>query len=379
MPSMSKIEINPKMLLLVALAIACSLMVVPVSFGKNVFQIETGNYESASWQFTVEFSELWQKNFPELESGFSPVYTENTEKRFSNLIEKNSRFVIAPLDTAANQIMLSRPVKLVTLLWTVYLVPVDIDGKNETINLSNYRYWYVLDHSVIVSELMQALNKPFFSEALRTQYQKRMSVAGLSDEPETDLADSEDELYDAQAINESDDQLGGNSLRSLELQTEKSGSVFRQSAKIAGLDSFKAEILRVDNSMIPEIVNEYRQGILFVEMMGSINHLKKSFEFPISTTGFEQNIQDFLVSVHPWIQPVYKSRVRLRTLEFNMALYVHADEDAEFVESIIKLLSDRQKTYFPISFIFGNLTIQKTKELSPLYIHAGSLKYFDLD
>lgn len=379
MPTMPKTElmIKPMRLFLIATFILFS-MPWP-GFGKNVIQVETGNYQSASWQFTLELSELWQKKFPEEESCFAPVYMKDVEARFTNLIAGNSRFVIAPLDGVANQIMLSRPVRLVSLLWTVYLVPIDIGQKKEKINLNNYRYWYVSDHSVIVPTLMRALSKTYFAETARISHQQRIQGVPQADESEADTPESENGLFNIGQDEDTVDLQPRNTFEALGLNQESNSLDFKQSAEIAGLGSFGTEILRVDTGMIPEIVEEYREGIFFFEMIGSINHLKKSFASSISTAGFEQNIQDFLVSIHSWIKPVYKYRVGLNTLEFNMALYVHEDEDPEFVEEIIKMLSDPPKSYFPPSFLFGNLAVQKTKEVSPLFMHAGSLKYFDLD
>jgi len=343
-------------------------------------QIETGTPQSASWQFTLELSELWQKQHPETESGFTPSFTRNIDERFENLIQKNSRFVIAPRDAIADQIMLNRPVRLATLLWSVYLVPIHIGGKKEAITLNNYRYWYVFDRSVIIPELLQALNKPYFAENLRTKYQERISTIETAEVTTDDLLDIENgqdgELLDNTIFEEN---LAEGDSEVFQLIPKHDDRDFQLSAQIAGLNEFETEVIQVDQQMIQEIVTEYREGILFYEMMGPIKHLKNSFEVPLSTTGFNQNIKDFLISVHPWIHPVYKSRAGLGTLEFSIALYVHKDEDSEFVEQIIKLLSGRLKSYFPTSHIFSNLSIQKTKDLSPLFMHAGSLKYFDLD
>lgn len=334
---------------------------VPQSgFGKNILQVETGNHQSASWQFTIELSGLWQKQFPEMGLSISPSYTSDIETRFKNLEQKNSRFVIAPLDTTANQIMLNRPIRLITVLWEVYLIPIDISRKNEPINLNNYRYWYISEHSVIVPKLMQALNKPSFAEAVRSEYESRIPFVK---EPEIITEE------------ESDQPL----FKPFEISPAEDSQSFYQSAQIAELNDFDTEILQIKNETIQEIVSEYREGILFYEMIGSMQHLKNVLENHLTTTYFSQNVQDFLVSVHPWIQPVHKRRAGLKTVGFNMAFFVHADEDPEFVIDIIKLLSVQPKSYFPTSFIFSNLSIQKTKDVSPIFMHAGSLDYFDLD
>lgn len=340
------------------------------ALGKSIMQIETGNHQSASWQFTIELSELWRKSFPELDTSIVPAYTAHIEERFENLQNKNSRFVIAPLTMSANQTMLNLPIKLATVLWEVYVVPINIGNKKEPIGLNNYSNWYVTDKSIIIPELIRALNKSYFAETIRAEYESRIP---FKNQPESQ---SETEAGNDRQFNNGEPQP---LLQLSETDPEGNGETFQQSARIIGLEDFDTAVLQVENRLVPEVVSEYRNGILFYEMMGSIRNLENLFENKLTTSALNQKIQDFIVSVHPWIQPVYKSRSRLKTLGFSMALFVHADEDPEFVEDIIKLLAKPQKSYFPTSFIFSNLSIQKTKEISPIYMHAGSLKYFNLD
>ncbi|MBT3225115.1 MAG: hypothetical protein HN580_18330 [Deltaproteobacteria bacterium] len=344
-----------------------------------MMQIETGDHQSASWQFTIELSDLWQKNFPDLDISFSPSYTSEIAERFENLLSKNARLVIAPLSMSANQTMLSFPIRLVTVLWEVYVVPIDIGNKNEPISLNNYRNWYISEKSVVIPELMRALNKSFFAETIRAEYEYKMSVIKTPEtRTGTDITDKRqfnDDSIDTELNIEPTQPI----LKPFENDQADNSQIFQKLAQIAGLKDFDTEVLRIDNDMIQEVVSEYRDGILFYEMMGSILSLKEALESKLTTTSFKRNVQDFLVSVHPWIQPMYKRRARLKTLGFNMALFVHADEDPEFVKNIIKVLAKRPKSYFPTSFILRNLSIQKTKEILPIYLHAGSLKYFGLD
>ncbi len=379
MPAMSKIVSKLTIIILSFYLITIAMGTPQYALGKSIVQIETGNHQSASWQFTTELSELWRKNFPELDTSIAPAYTDDIEKRFENLQTKNSRFVIAPLTMSANQVMLTLPIKLVTVLWEVYVVPIDIGNKNEAISLNNYSNWYVTEKSVIIPELMRALNKPYFAESIRTEYEFMMPVIS---QPETQSGS--ESSNDNQLSNESIDTNSNGGVAQLPLASNgtdpvENSQTFQQSARIAGLEDFDTNVLQIGSGLIQEVVSEYREGILFFEMMGSFRSLDKAFENKLTTSALNQNIQEFLVSVHPWIQPVYKRRAKLKTLGFSMALFVHADEDPEFVESIIKLLTTRQKSYFPTSFIFSNLSIQKTKEISPIYMHTGSLKYFNLD
>jgi len=357
-------------------AVICLLLALVVAglpkwgFGKDMMIVETGNHHSASWQFTNELSELWQKTYPEMNLGMMPSHTGSVEKRFDNLLKKKSRFVIAPLTSAAQQITLNRPIKLVTLLWSVYLVPIDIGGKNEPIDLNNYRYWYIPGQSVIIAELMHALNKSFLADTIRAEYNERTAALRTS---ETSLFQGERNALDIR------EESSGPLTEALSAKPDKRSLIFQKSARIAGLKNFNTEILRVENRSIREIFSQYHEGILFYEMTGSIDNLELALGNKLVTTHFDQNIQDFLVSIHPWIQPVYKSRAGQKTLEFNMALFANANENSNFIVNILKLLSDPPKSYFPPSFIFGNLSIQRTKEISPIFIHAGSLKYFDLN
>ena len=379
MPNMPKIGLNLTILVLGLSLIAIAIGTQQHALGKSIVLIDTGNHQSASWQFTNELSELWRKNFPELDTTIVPAYTADIEKRFENLQLKNSRFVIAPLTTSVNQIMLNLPIKLVAVLWEVYVVPIDLGNKNEAISLNNHINWYVTEKSVIIPELMRALNKPYFAESIRAEYQFRKPFVGQSK-----TQTRSDSSHDNQLSNES---VATNSYSGTiqplipldETDPSEKSQTFEQSARIAGLEDFDTNVLQVENGLVQEIVSEYREGILFFEMMGSIRSLDKALENELTTTKFKQSIRDFLISVHPWIQPVYKRRVKLKTLGFNMALFVHDDEDPEFVETLVKLLATPQKSYFPTSFIFRNLSIQKTKEISPIYMHAGSLKFFSMD
>ncbi|NQU65973.1 MAG: hypothetical protein HQ517_17060 [SAR324 cluster bacterium] len=323
-------------------------------------QVETGDQHTASWQFTIELSELWQKKFPEADFSISPSYTSGIKKRFENLEHKNSRLVIAPLDSTANQIIRNHPVKLAAVLWEVFVVPIDIGINKKPISLKNYRYWYISEKSVIIPKLMQDLNKPYFSEMIRNDFKNRIPLGNNLEKTAEEV--SRQPLYNLSQIDSEEDSL-----------------IFGNSAQVAGLTDFKTEILQIKNDTIQEIISEYREGILFFEMIGPIQALESVLEKKLTTTYFSKNIQDFLVSMHPWIHPVYKRRAGLKTLGFNMALFVHYDEDPEFVKSIIMLLSEQPQSEFPPSFIFDNLSIQKTKEISPFFIHAGSLDYFNLD
>ncbi len=84
MPVMSKI-VSKLTILFLSFSFIIAMWTHQYALGKSIVQIETGSHQSASWQFTIELSELWRKNFPELDTSLAPAHTADIEKRFENL------------------------------------------------------------------------------------------------------------------------------------------------------------------------------------------------------------------------------------------------------------------------------------------------------
>ncbi|MCP4750756.1 MAG: hypothetical protein GY866_07680 [Proteobacteria bacterium] len=147
----------------------------------------------------------------------------------------------------------------------------------------------------------------------------------------------------------------------------------------ATTDIVTADVLLVKNRTLDEIASEYREGILFYEMLGSLSNLINALVQDLNIVGLENELTTRFVDNHPWLEEFRLSRRNIDTVGLKMALFVHESEDPKFVEDIIDVLSHQPSSLFPKSYIMKNLSLKETKKVSPLMLHEGSLKYFGLE
>ncbi len=89
--------------------------------------------------------------------------------------------------------------------------------------------------------------------------------------------------------------------------------------------------------------------------------------------------------IHDEINPLFNGETftfssgRVKTIGITYALFIHETEDIDFVKELLEVLDQPPKTNFPKPYLLSNLKLRETKEISPLFLHDGSIDYFDLD
>ncbi len=327
--------------------------------------VETGDQHSASWQFTLEMSRLWKKKFAEKENGFTPKYSRNIATRFSNLVKKNSRFVIAPLDAITEQVAAERNIKVVLTLWESYLAVIDLGQTDRKIDLNSHQYWYVPLNSEIIPAVFSCLLKDIEMEWVDTDSQNQnaddVGEYGATGDPHAH-ADTIDILeYDA-----SSDDVAINFMdtpwvdASREVETE-------------------TRIILVETEALGELVAESTEGILFLEMLGRFRNLSAALGQDLKMARMHKDFVTKLIEDHPWTNSFHLSRTNIETVGVMMALFVRESEDPEFVEAVIGILNRQSKSLFPKAYIMDHLSLNETKQISPLFLHEGSIQYFEID
>lgn len=365
-------------------------------FSESQLSIQTGNQNSASWQFTESFSEIWKQKFPDSGFGFTPEFINNSNDRFSNLEEKKCQFTIAPYKSIFGHLSMVSEVKIIAILWEVYLVPIEFSLHKQKIGTSNYQSWYIPEKSVIIPAVLDSSQVLFFSDSIVSTFSKNQgsliltgeyvypNPTGLANEVisfqdesddvsndyETGFLEEEIELADAST----DDQREFEYLNIKEDESFETEWVENPRIEFEGI-----EFLKVKNINIKEVIETYTKGILFYEMMGPIRHLKKAFDKKLNIIEFQDDLKDLMTKTHPWLTEFELKRSRFKTISFKMVLYAHESEDAKFVEKILETLTKQPKTLFPRTYLLKNLAIQQTQKISPLLLHEGTLNFFNLN
>ena len=344
-----------------------------VAVAVDVMDVDTGDSRSASWAFTVELSRLWKQQYPDSDSVFAPHYVEHLNDRFINLEKQTCKFVIAPVKLISELPSNDLNIKIAAVLWEVYLIPIDIGKRDITVALNSHGYWFVPESAFII---------PSFVNMLERSQNDQSSDMDADDKDQINNDDSNDtDLPARQSMLTS----FGNTMVDNTDDTSLENTLF--------YEKFSGRIIQVHNESIPEfttIIHEQlspdglfsamiNDGILFYEMLGPLSRLLKTLGRDLKPVGLENDFITLLMDTHPLLDTFHLTRRRIHTVSLTMALFVHEFEEPEFVKNIIELIVKQPESNFAKSYIMRNLSIQRTKRISPLFLHDASIQYFNVD
>ncbi|MBU2512875.1 hypothetical protein KJ966_16170 [bacterium] len=352
------------------------IFLTATGFGDSLYEINTGDSNSASWQFTHELSQMWQQKYQDKESYFSPRHVQDLKQRFINLDKQDCKLVIAPLKFVTEMPITDLKVKIVVVLWEVYLAPVDLSERGKEVSFNSHQNWFLPENSYII---------PTFTNHLVT------IVKDASNDLDSEILEFGKKLNNFYTINEADavgSDSGSGAIFDLEVEPGYQNSTSNQ----VSTDQDSTMDLKTSDEVIPseftieelsraDIIQElgdHETGILFYEMIGASNILLSSLGHRYSLVGLEDSLLGNLLKFNPLLEGFSFSRSPIKTVSITYALFVHESEDIEFVKELIGVLVEPPKSYFPGSFLHSNLKLNVTKEISPLFLHEGSIEFFNI-
>ena len=377
---------------------------------ENVWLVGTGDEHSASWQFVLELSKLWQIVNPDEEVVFVPRHEKDIFSRIRNLKIGHSKMVIAPINAISEDQLATEEIKIATILWKTYLVPMVFLKNTQTVTLDYPEIWFVTEGSSIIpaylnqfstfeaiSPLLDTVETSVVqdmgaalptenrleesSENVKETTDRKTGIPNLfdstSDSNETTDPD-EDPPFDTGYFTESDATASDNT-----------SDIFQPSAQLYIDDPITIEpwsrsligsvIVTENTEKIRDFFLGHPDGVFFYEMLGPVRHLQQAMTIPLELIDLDPTVIHVLTGNLPWVYEVNFANSNLKTVGMQMAIFVKAKEDIEFTETLIKLLRQPPRSFFQKSYIMENLSTSVTKGLSPFVLHPGTLKYFNLD
>lgn len=382
---MSKMKNLSILLFILILTVGCQKSAQALT----LFEINTGKPDSASWQFTNEISMIWQQKYRDKESYFAPRYVPELYQRFVNLDKRDCRFIIAPLNAISELPITDLKIKIVAVLWEVYLAPIGFSDAKEEVGFFTHKNWYILEDSQIL---------PYFLNTVRKRY----------NDPSTDLDSSIDEFTrrivwaDSNQIFDfgaEDDFVDPSADIELGFLIDQSSDI----SDISGDDEPFSDILTtydqdieekrapIDEEDIISILNLRRTQIknkleslnddevLFYEMLGRASNLIDEIGKNFQILNLEKDFQRRLLQLNPLAETFNFSSGSISTVSLTYALFVHEEEDIELVKELLDALYKPYRTYLSHSYLWSNLQLDETKEISPLFLHEGAIEFYNID
>lgn len=359
------------------------------AYGRSLFEINTGDSDSASWQFTLSLSKYWKMKYQDKSNYFAPRYEKSFYQRFVNLDRSDCKLIIAPLNSLTELPITDLDIKIAAVLWKVYLAPVDLQGENRKLSLESSATWYLPEQSLIMPHYLEQLrhlaNDPL---AIMDPDSKRFvqTVDWLYYNAETyDFQDNS--VTDTVYLTENDLLQPG-----LPMLTDITSDSTGDSTTDAIDNIYEEEppevspyietyryIETIDRLNLFSSVFKLNEGIVFFEMIGPVSNLMDHLGEQHKLLSLDSSFVQQLLRYNRYLEQFDFSRRNIKTVSVTFALFVHGTEDPEFVKELVELLDQLPRTYFPRDFIITNLSLKETKEISPLFLHEGSIDYFNLD
>ena len=372
---------------------------------EGILMVETGDQKSASWIFVEELSRLWQIRNPDEDIVFAPRSEKDLSVRFDRLRVGHSRFVIAPLNSVSEDILSTGELKIAIVLWRIYLVPLVMNMDIESITLSDPDHWFVpYDSSIIPTYLEQFKpNLLLFplTETVETgvvfdlyafnqqSIEENHQIESQPDSSETEsefqivpfvvvesTTDTEEDMFTYSEEEMSDDALTENEFT---LESEQLNEELRDIETLPASSQILSTVKTEGPYKIQEFALMHPDGAVLYEMLGPLPNLTRSLHPPFEVVNLADDLISELTLNLPWVKEVRFLNSRLKTVGFQMAVFVQSKEDTEFIENFINLLRHPPKSNFGSSYVMQNLTTSSTRDLSPFVLHPGTLKYFNLD
>ncbi len=332
-------------------------------YADALYEIQTGKSNSASWQFANELSEYWQRKQvlnekpQNTRSYFAPRHVEGFFKRFKNLDKRQCKLIIAPLKSFSELPIDELQIKIAAVLWEIYLAPINMKGSDE-ITMYDDRTWFIPEDSLIIPSFVQSLQ------------------ATLQDSS----TDMKPELIEfAQTINGSS---SGNRILLVDNAAKEANSAPGNNNQagtgfISGRYSKKIKL--VERKSIPSLIEGSIDGSLFYEMLGPYNKLLDAIGESYQISSLDPVFISNLLKYDRFLESFTISKLNVKTVGVIFALYVHKDENPEFVKELIEVLANQPSSYFEKSYLMENLSLNMTREISPLFLHEATIEFFHMD
>ena len=401
--------------------IACFLISIVLIGGRpasataeNIWYVGTGDTKSASWQFVLEFSKLWQIDNPDDEVAFVPHHDKDISRQFAMLKTGHSKMVIAPINSISEDLLASYEINIAAILWRVYLVPMVLLKNSPTVTAEQPDYWFIPEGSSIISGYINQYKRshplyPFYDTrevGVVQDFDTSLPETFTNEPPVTnkfrrEAKASEDETAeiiflestsDTDEINNADQgrRFDSSFLSDIDATFSDDTSDSSQAADRFNIDNLynlerwsgskiTATIVTENTEKIREFFFRNPDGVLLYEMLGPVHHLQKALSVPLTILNLDSTVINTFTKNLPWVIEMNFTKSSLKTVGFQMAVFVNSNEDIEFRETFIKLIRNPPRSLISKSYIMNNLSTSTTKNLSPFILHPGTLKYFNLD
>lgn len=327
--------------------------------GSSYHPVRTGPENSASWQFTHLLSRIWKMKHQDKDSYFISVPTDSFLERFQHLNNKECKLIIAPLKSMTNLPITDMKVKIVLVLWQSYLVPIASGHRQQDIGLEMEQGWLLPENSLIIPHFLNRLDRIYedapadMDPVLRSFIQSMDWKSALSDFQEEHSKESE------------------------RMESDSFQSLYPDNQVTA--ETRAAPLRIVKREELSGILSTELDEVLFYEMIGSYSHLTSRISSDNRVMALDAGFINHLMR-HTWfLESHWISGLNIRTVGLTYALYVHEEEDPEFVTELLETLVQQPNTYFPKAYLLENLSSQETKQLSPLFLHESAIEFFDID
>lgn len=331
--------------------------VATAGFGDTLYEVQTGNNKSASWQFTNQLSAVWKLKYQNKSDIFVPRYVDGFHNRLLNLNNQYSKLAIAPLNSIEKLPIAETKIKIAVVLWNVYLLPIDSLNLSKEINLLTNQTWILPENSLII---------PAFLNSLRSVYQNTPS------ELSSELIDLVQSIV---WMPQTEETVMNNPQAFSVPIGSTAGTHPEKREAIVATNKLK---LTPTNSFLEEI-NKGSQGLILYEMIGPHTHFTNLLNSNLGPTSLDNTSISTLLKFNWFLNPYKISRTNIQTVGVTYALFVHESEDPEFVRDLIQVLASPPQSYFPKPYLLDNLSINQTKEVSPIFLHEATRNFFKVD
>ena len=311
----------------------------------DVDLIATGGPESASYQFVFDLSKKWVYNYPEKNLEFRPVKRNDILSRFLLLKDGKVKFAIAPLGLIDNEELIANSIKMVSVLWRVYLVPLSPVKTKKYVSYNSHQNWYIPKNSLIIPNM--------FVE-------------------EEAIIESEDQSTDG-LVNESE----AKSEEDINTEPEPEVQNVDDSSKEP-----EPEIQSIELSELDPFLEEFESGVFFYEMMGIAWRLDKALNEKLNFLSMTNDFRDRLLDDLPWLEeytfgdPKTKRRIKRKTVSFKVALFTRDSVGPETINNILKTITKKRNKILPETYIFKRLIPEHTKKVEKELLHKAAFDFF---
>ncbi|MGK0289459.1 MAG: hypothetical protein ACI86H_000904 [bacterium] len=125
-------------------------------YAGTLVEVATGDQTSASSKFIQDFSDHWNSRFANQYRVFQPFNGGSFKNRKLLLEQQRVQYAIFPAKMLKKERLAKEKVRLISLLWKVYLVPVKVGLPDvKKLTFAGDHKWYIPKGSVIFPQYLQ--------------------------------------------------------------------------------------------------------------------------------------------------------------------------------------------------------------------------------